>query len=610
MVDITRLYSDPFFTGLASSSGEDLGLPVSVGSRGFLLDTRAELRYTYQFQRSSINLLNTQQATNESDLSLIPPEVWRRVSTSWEYGAGQEFSDERDSNPNRYYKSTGINPWVKGRFSLLNSVWNQRPISTGATKSVSFNGNFAVFVASTTKSGWWWDGTTYTAMTVPTQAAVDATTDGSSLYSLHDNGDIRKWTNPTTSTVLATVPTPIGGRMMLRFIKGFLVVGNGKLLINYSVPGSPVTIYQHPMDDWTWRGATDGMTAGYLLGGSGSRWHVCAVTANATGANLEVPRIVASLPSGEVGLELGSYLGFLLIGLSNGWRFAEAQASGVLRYGRLIETGGAVRCFEGQDRFVWYGADGTPAKLGRADLSVFTSDLTPAYANDLQSTLNGSVTGIHSFGVNNAKRMFVVESGAICVQEDSFVDSGELEQGFTGFGSADLKKGLYAQLSHLPLALGCKISVYASVDRGAYELVGSNSSTLTTSVGNMKLPSYFTSLSLKYVLDSDEGYYFNSPTVERTEFRAVAVPGRASEWRIPLVVASEIVHDGVVKSRDVVQDYDVLVDLVQRRGEFTYREATRTWLLYATDFVWIPYKMTSDGQFFDGTFVLTAREVT
>ena len=189
--------------------------------------------------------------------------------------------------------------------------------------------------------------------------------------------------------------------MLLRYIKGFLILAAANKIYDIS-GGTLVTVYTHPLTAFTWRDAAEG-SVGYLLGGQGDRWAVYAIAPKQDATTLDVPTQAAPIPDGEVGYALGCYLNYLMVGLSTGWRFGVADTQGNATLGRLISSTNPVRCFEGQDRFVWFGrsADATtpPAGLGRADLETFTGPLTPAYANDLQTSVTtGTVSACVTFG--------------------------------------------------------------------------------------------------------------------------------------------------------------------------------------------------------------------
>ena len=88
------------------------------------------------------------------------------------------------------------------------------------------------------------------------------------------------------------------------------------------------------------------------------------------------------------------------------------------------------------------------------------------------------------------------------------------------------------------------------------------------------------------------------------------VPGRATEWSIPLFLHDVIEAEGTTLSRDPGEDFDYLLDLIYTKRPFIYREGARTFRLFARDFTWSPYQITSDASTFKGTFVLYAREIT
>ena len=137
-------------------------------------------------------------------------------------------------------------------------------------------------------------------------------------------------------------------RSFIAYVKDFLIVGNKNILLNINNPGAVVTIYTHPLSAYTWRTATDGQVAIYLLGGAGDRWNIHRMSIANTGATLDPPIVAATLPDGEIAYALGTYLGYLLIGVHYGWRFATTDSSGEVTFGRIVQTSEPVRCFEGR----------------------------------------------------------------------------------------------------------------------------------------------------------------------------------------------------------------------------------------------------------------------
>lgn len=626
--EITGGFSDPFLSG-GTIPPDDLSLPCSIGGRAFNLDLASQ-----QFSRRSVQLLNTQQASGPGDTASLSPEVWRRAVESWHSGAGQRRLDREDSIDTRFFASVGVDPWTKYQLSLLPEVTSLLALSGGETAILRSIGA-TLFVIRSTTVRVYTDAVNSTSFTSEAIAnpPIGATCDGEVLYILDNTGVIHTY-NTTTATwnhALATVASFVPTRAMIAYVKGFLLVGNGATLFDYTTPGTPVTIMTHRLSGWWWRAACEGTSVVYILGGIGDRWHVLRASVKTTGAGLDPPIVATTLPEGEFAYTVASYLGYVLIGCHLGWRFAVPDGSGNLTYGQVIKTPHPVKCFEGQDRFVWFGLSisaGDPASatvydsdvwtetcgLGRADLSTFINTLTPAAASDLQAPADvfGTTTDVVTVGSEAnglGLRVFSVtgaSAGGVYIQAATKVASGWLRQGPVTFNSADKKKGLYGQAFHE--ALDGEIDVQVSVDGKDFVSIGHNSAPGSTTLGNMPFNESFSTVEYKYVLTRDV-VTTNGPRLARTEFRAVNIPGRATEWRIPIMVAENNSFSTLTFTRDVESDYDYLVGLVQSREQFTYREGDRSWSLHATDFLWQPSHLTADGGTYQGTFILVAREI-
>ena len=552
--ELTLSVSEPF-SGATPSQPSDTSTPISIGGRGFWLDLASQ-----QFSRRSVQLLNTQQAESGKDTALLTPEVWRRSTESWHEGAGQERYDRTESLPNRFRSSVGIDPWTKYQLSLLPATeqivaltGSQKAIlkSIGATLFVILPDKVRVIANAVTAPGTYVDEAF-------ASAPVAATSDGDKLYVLTTDGVLHSYTLSTTTWAhtVATVGSFDPARAMLAYVKGFLLLGHKNVLYDYTVPGTPVTIHTHRLASWNWRDACEGLSVVYFLGGIGDRWHVMRSSIQAaTGTVLDPPIVAATLPEGEFAYAISSYLGYVLIGVHQGWRFASSDGTGNLTYGQIIRTPHPVRCFEGQDRFVWFGLSAQAsdaldphtqrheiwsdwAGLGRADLSTFVSSLTPAAASDIyaddalgQYGDTTSVVTVGGEGDGLGVRAFAVQgsaAGGVYLQTDTLVSSGVLRQGYFTFNSADQKVGLYAQVFHE--ALEGSIRVEVDIDAlNSPRLIGTNDRVGSTSVGNMEFTESFNIIELTITLVRDGTDLTAGPFMTRAEFRALNVPGRSTE---------------------------------------------------------------------------------
>lgn len=630
LLDIGGPLDEPYYEGTGPRDPEETNLPIALDGRGYLLDL-AIPTYGMQFQRRAVQLINTQQQDSSTDGALLEPEVWRRVIDSWHFGSGQTRYDREGSQPFRFDSSQHVNVWDEWGFSLLPRTINIQDLPAGPAIMVVFD-QTKVFVA-VGDAGYWYDDLsgnpatppTPTTMTLP-ETVYSACSDGQNVYTLGTGGVVRKWTSATASTVFATV-SPFVSPGMIRYVKRFIVVATGNTVWDVTGGGSGVLVDTMPLTDHRFVDACDGLSCGYLLGGIGDRWAVYAMdlVSGGVGAsvNLGPLRQAAPLPDGEVGHALGGYLGYVVCGLNTGWRFGVPAGDGSLTFGRLVKTDTPVRCFEGQDAFVWFGADAPAsdeesstrtapalAGLGRADLATFIAPMTPAAAADLTT---GSDTGV----VRNVgtvatsvqplgRRLFTVDGVGLFLEHEHLEPEGYLDQGLLAFNTSDSKQGLYAQVYCEPLS--GEIDVEATWDQAGMETIGFATQSGVTTLGNLRANKGFTTVQLRYTLRRHELIWTSGPRLTRVEFRAVPVPGRSTEWQLPILLHTTINDDNITQNRDLISDYDALVNLVETRRTVIYREGDRSYSVYAMNFIWRPHHLSEDGRSFEGTFILSIRE--
>ena len=629
-VEVTNVFNEPFYTG-SGPEPDDFQLPVSIDGRGFALDTDPQAG----FMRKSIKLLNTQQSQTGQDYAIEPPTVWRRSTESWHSGADQSRFDRQDSIDTRYHKSVGVDPWTKYGMELLHDTALFHAVDPDETALLcSIGDSLHIAIGKTVHSYTTISGTPVD-QSFPDNI-IEMCSDGENLYILAESGVVSRRDASATWTTFYTQVGFNPAKAMLSYCKGFILLGNGPSLYTLAAPaGGGATVetlvYLHPLSGWWWRDAAEGLPVIYVLGGMGDRWHVHSVSIAKTGATLDPPIVATTLPDGEVGFAISSYMGYVLIGSGVGWRFAMPDSSGALTYGQLIETSSPVQCFEGQGRFVWFGLSmetGTrkgwndhidqftiyseKAGLGRADLSVFIAPMTPAAASDLACDQPGLVRSVVTVGgltSGTGRRVFSVDGKGVYIEDDVLVAQGWLEQGVFTYNSTDKKMGLYAQVFHEPLIGSVEVEVAVDTDTGLFLPIGHNTADGTVGMGNMPFQKSFNSIELRYRMFRDATDRAAGPRITRSEFRAINIPGRATEWHIPLLVFEEINWNNATHGRDVVSDYDYLMDLIRTRRQFVYREGDRTWNLHANDFQWTPDHLTSDRKTYQGTYLLIAREI-
>ena len=635
-------YNRPFSDAGESTSLDTGYFPVAIDGKEYLVDWPSGL-----YRRFSVDVLRTRQNRQQDENLLLEPEVWRSVLESWHQGAGQTRHDRESSLPYRYFSSKGVDPWNRWGFNLLNKTRNIQAVGEDVWMVSVLSG---LAVIDGTELRLYRNNLDQTPFTETLPSAPTAiTSDGLSVYVALEGGTVRKYLlDPSTSTYGSLAPTyvtygglasgpptyadilnnvdPIlpvtfatlpGDASMLQYMKGFVIAGVDNELYDISTgtADSTTLIYEHPLLTHQWVTGTDGLAAGYLLGGQGDKWKVYWITVRDDAATLNPPVVAAPLPEGEIGRSLGSYLGFVLIGTDNGVRFATPAGDNTLTYGRLIISGSPVVAFEGQDRFVWFGIGGSvrdneealrqpEAGLARLDLSEFTAPLTPAYASDLIAgdDVAGRATYVATF---NNRRVFAVPGVGVFEEIDEVLDDGWLVEGIITQGAFDQKIALYSSLMTEPLR--GRVALDYAYESLNYEQLVEVSALDSVSTGNIYMEGRrFSAIIPRIRLYASEES--ESPRVTRLELRSTPVIGSAHEWQVPLLLAEYVDLDNVVQARDLHEDLDHLLRLVESGRLLTYREGDRTYRCYCPGYEWRPESPSADGAL-RGVFVMRLRSI-
>ena len=635
MTELTIDFNETFG---GSSSGTVVGrIPadrIALDGRVYLLDTMSG-----DYRREGIEVLQQRNTSNNRDTLLLPQEIWRQQMESWHQGAGQRNLDRDDALPYRFYRSFGIDPWTKYELSLLNETSEMRSLTDpgpGFTPDPCFlqvhNGSLVVVVDDTT----YWHtapGTSVELSSGTTEQAISVTYDGDAVIVLYDDGTVKQFTNNTTvatrtvTPIVGTTPSanPVTDATFIAYVKDYLLMGVGNQLWDITATQA-VLIYASPVTGFTWKGAAEGANAIYLIGGVGDKHLVHRVGVKSDGTGLDPAVVAGTLPDGEVGTSIGSYLGYVFVGTDKGARMATPSgAAGDLILGALIPTPKPVYGFEGQDRFVWVTAseiDSAPTLetsirpqipaspvcgLYRMDLTSFTvTESTPAYATDLFSTETGKT--VRSVTTWNDKRVFSVDGGGVYLEQDTKAPGGWLEMGRVSYSVEDLKTGLYAQGKWEPL--NGTVGIALSYDSEAPETIMNWGITGSVRSGNISLDGrQFSRVDPRVDLVRDAGDETLGPTFTRLEIRARAVKGNASRWYLPIINHESLDLNGIPEARDVVVEFDRLMSLMETGRMVTLQEMGKSFRVVTRDFKWVPEKLTTQGTGWQGVFLLIVEEV-
>lgn len=123
-----------FFSGTSSTTLVPNVFPVGIDGRPYQIDQKSG-RFTRGYEPRVRDSQDISTAPGEAAIN--PGGLWRRGQDSWHLGAGQKYADAAAAIDYRYYKSKGVNPWVKGQLTLLNSVKVALSTSTTNLRMVS-----------------------------------------------------------------------------------------------------------------------------------------------------------------------------------------------------------------------------------------------------------------------------------------------------------------------------------------------------------------------------------------------------------------------------------------------------------------------------------------
>lgn len=602
---ITRTFSAPFFTGTGSAAAVDIigRYDVALAGRAFMLDTRIS-PYTghAEFMHQSVPIIRNQadQSSSPSEASINPNDLWRRSADTWHKGAGQTVLDRADSDPARFNASKGVNVWERWQLSLLPDT-GQKHTSSNTNVALVVVGGFLYYAdgqtlrrtADITPGSPTWTSITGTdASTISSMAS-----DGYNLW-LAQAGGVFATTRgaATAASYNALVCT------LLRYVKGRLMAANANVIYNITSGSTPSALLTHPNTDFVWVDFAEGQGQIYAAGFSGDKSIIYKTAIKADGTALDIPTVAGELPDGEIVRAIQGYLGFLLIGTDKGVRFAAADASGNLTIGSLIPTGAAVRCFEPQDRFCWYGLtnlDGGSTGLGRLDLSILTAPLTPAYASDLMASTQGAVLSAVTF---QGIRVFTVSAHGVYAELTTLVASGHLDSGQITYRLPDDKRAMFLDIrhdgtgSHTP-AVAKNGGMFTTLDT---HTVSSEPFAVGQVLGNR----FEVRITLATVATV-------GPVIRSMTLRSYPVVSTVQMIIAPLMLAEALtLHDGSEAVRTPTEDLAFITALRDDHTLVLWQEGNQGYSGIVEDYEWRPTHLTKDNKYWNGTCLVTMKIIS
>lgn len=593
---------EPFFSGTASSADDSAPslYPVALGGQGFVIDLK-------EYDRSTVDVLRQQadQSDEPGEQSLNPQGLWRRSQESWHMGAGQRFLDAKESDRNRFRSSKGMDPWTRGQLSLLADT--ELKSGSASTDIYTIGVQGYLYIAQGTALKYSTDPANNVATVVvtgtPGTNITSITTNGERIW-LATGADIYSTTRgAATAAVFSTQDASLVG-----YANGRLLAANNETLYEISNAGVATSIFVHPNSSFRWSFIESGQSAIYVGGNAGEQGEIYRIALAQGTTGLGAPTSAVAWPDGEQVLALRSYVGGVIIGTNRGVRVAAPSSDGSLNYGPVIRTTSPVRCLEGQDQFVWFGwsnYDGTSTGLGRLDLTVFTADLTPAWATDLMATTQGNILSVTSFG---DRRYFTVSGVGTYGEKGTKVASGTLDTGEMRYGTTERKVAVALDLRYAPLAGA--IQSFVSTDGTAFAEITTDTTVGATgpdSPHSMRY-TYCERLELRFVLTRDATVTTTGPTLLRWTTKVSIAPARTEEILVPILLYSRVEYgrgEGSYIPQDVPALWEALKTMEREGRPVLYQEGQQGWLVTVSKIRFKPTEWLEQNAWLEGTaFVL------
>lgn len=606
------LRGTPFYTGTRSVAAHIVPgkYPVALGGHPYLLDLDSN-----QFHHRSIALLRPQSDTSglPGESSLNPEGTWRRAQDSWHHGAGQTYVDKPESDVARFRSSKGIDVWTKWQMGLLQAATSIR--ASANTNLVVLPVGDRLYVVdgasilfSTT--------TSFTAPTsvtgLPATAPTSITTDGNNILSAHGSAGIYR----TTRTVSTAAQYITGAVSLVAWVKDRIMAASGASIYNITAayPGVPdplpAALFTHRNADWTWVGFAEGQQHIYMAGFSGDKSIIYRTSIRPEGTALDIPVVAGELPDGEIVRAIQGYLGYILLGTDIGVRFCSVDGEGNLLVGSLIRTTSPVTSFEPQDRFVWFSMsnyDGASSGLGRMDLTVFTSPLTPAYASDLMATGQGTVSSIATF---SARRYFAV-AGVGFFAEDltAKVASGVLDSGLFTYSTPDAKTAMFLDVRYKSFAGGSHRAAVAGSD-GTFTTIGTRTASdeLAFTINQLRSDAF----EIRQELIRSTTSLNVAPVIQRHTLKSTIAADSGGHIFVPFLITAEdnLEHIGVTVSRNPAAEVAFIHSLRAAQALVVYQEGEESYNVTVDDYDWAPTHFVRSRACFNGTCLTKLRLIT
>ena len=560
----------PFFTG-EFSDPRTIPYTISLDGRDYPIDlTKYRHNGLARFRNGVVT-------SNDVNDSLLNPEgAWWRYRFSWHQGEGQAIDElDEDSLPARYLAGRGVNPWTKYQFCLHHDTEEVLDLTAAAILMVSTGGFLYVGYGTTVKRSA--DLVTWSDVTGLTGTVQAMTTDGSSCY-IATTTNIYAVASTLAASTVTSATAPSGGYDSIGFVGNRLIASGDNVI--YEIKTSTIdAIYTHYQSAFRWTVIFAVGSRIYLGGFAGNRSELYTTTTDDTGA-LVLSAEASSFFAGELLHAALNYGGQVVLGTSEGIRFATLGGDATLQYGPIISAPGAVTTLAAQGRHVWFNWEDFPGAgtgTGRLALDEFVSTLQPSYASDIfTEDSSNAVVAVARF---DGKTVFAVsEAGVYAEDLDAWVTTGYLDSGDITFGSVENKSISEINVRYAALADGESVTTLVTNE------LDTTIGTLTDSVDGStetRLDLAGDAVDRARVRLTINGDGTSTPCVNEWRMRGYPVAPGVEEWLVPLIIHSQVVvndSEGQILSmdpwvetahiRELWQDQEIVL---YKEGDYAFR---------------------------------------
>jgi len=552
----------PFFTG---SFSDPRVMPYTVNLDG--TDYPVDLE---KYRHAGLGRFREGVVTSGevSDNLLNSAGGWWRYRTTWDAGAGQKMSDlEEDDRADRFWTSRGVDVWEENQLCLLRDTEDKLTVAAADIYMVSTDQYLYVSDGTGVKRSS--DLTTWSSITGLAGTVQAMCTDGTSVY-------IGTTTDCYTvgSTLGATLTSTAGAASYdnLAFVGNRLIASVANVVGELGT-SSFTAVYTHFQPSFRWTAIFAVGSRIYFGGYAGNRTELYTTDTGSTGSLVKSAE-AATFFAGELLLCALSYGGAVLLGTTEGLRFATLGSDATLQYGPVISQPGQVNGIAAQGRFAYFTWTSFPeaaSGVGRAALDQFTDDLQPAFNTDVfTEAVNDEVVAVARF---LDRTCFAVTGDAVYVESTTaYVLEGHIDSGEITFGTVEDKSISSIETRYNALAAAETVATTIEDELGA--TIGTKTDSEDGSTKNTLdvVDETLNRARVKIVLTADGT---STPCVTQWRMRAMPTAPGTEEWLVPLIIRSQTVandSEGQILSFDPWSESAKLRNLWQAGEVILYKE--------------------------------------